>query len=80
MKLYSFADEMLDLFERVSYNAQTRKIGDIRSPSIHRFFVYHEVLLRHYFHPACFLMLFNVPSGTSFPSFPATVTVPGFTG
>jgi len=67
-------ERTLDLFERVTHDTKAGKIGDIRSPSINRLFVDYEVLLRHYFQPACFLMLFNVPSGTSFPGFPATVT------
>src|SRR5438105_11539677 len=77
VKFNGFTNEALGLFARISRRDAAWEIGYISGISISRLFNYHRVL--HFFSPACFKTLFNVPGGRSLEGWPDTVTVPGLT-
>ena len=69
-------------FLRVATRDTSRQIGHVgRERPVSGPFNHHDIIHREpHFIPACLRRLFNVPIGTSCPSFPppGTVTVPGF--
>ena len=76
MKRDGLANIFLNIAFRFSRSDTAREIGTIRGEVPLRF-LNDDKIFAH-FNPACFRMLFNVPGGKSWPSWPAMVTKPGF--
>ena len=78
MQLDSLLNEDGDLFARLARCDAARKVWHIGTKAARALLDDNEILhMRpHFFRPACFRMLFNVPGGTSTLGLPATVTVP----
>jgi hypothetical protein len=76
-------DELLDLFARAADDADTRKVGAIGAPGFPLLLDDYEIRAHLLFglrNPACRRIFIAVPTGTSAPDRPATVTFPGFNG
>jgi hypothetical protein len=80
MKHDGFLNQRNDFVTCLGGGNTSRQIRDIGTVAILTFFYDYQIFHGHYFSPACFRMLLSVPTGTSIPGFPDTVTVPNFLG
>jgi hypothetical protein len=78
VQLNGFLNERGNFFASFASRNTTWKIWDIGTKAAGALLNDYKVLhvRPHFFRPACFRMLFNVPGGTSTLGLPATVTVP----
>ncbi len=84
MQLYGIANKLQYFAASFSGREASGKIWDVcavtRPALLNHNEIFHNSCLSHFLRPAILRMLLSVPGGMSMPSFPATVTVPGFSG